>query len=57
MANIVIGGSRAQQGMPDFEEAISEEQLESIRAFVVEQARRLQEFQQQNQEALESAAN
>ena len=43
--------------MPDFEEAISEEQLESIRAFVVEQARRLQEFQQQNQGALESAAN
>ena len=57
MEEIVIGGSRAQVGMPDFEDVISSEQLESIRAFVVEQARRLQEYQQQNQEAIEEAAN
>ena len=48
MENIVIGGSRAQQGMPDFKEIISEQELESIRAFVVTQARRLLEYQQQN---------
>jgi mono/diheme cytochrome c family protein len=57
MENIVIEGSRAQQGMPDFEDAISGQQLESIRAFVVDQARRLQEYQQQNQETTEAAAN
>jgi quinohemoprotein ethanol dehydrogenase len=57
MKNIVIGGSRAQRGMPDFKEAISEQQLESIRAFVVDQARRLLEYQQQNQETIEAAAN
>jgi hypothetical protein len=43
--------------MPDFEDAISGQQLESIRAFVVDQARRLQEYQQQNQETTEAAAN
>ena len=57
MENIVIAGSREQQGMPDFEGAISGQQLESIRAFVVDQARRLQEYQQQNQETTEAAAN
>ena len=46
MENIVIGGSRAQQGMPDFEEAITRDQLETIRAFLVTQARQLQQFQQ-----------
>ena len=43
--------------MPEFEDTITPSQLESIRAFVVEQARRLKEFQEQNQEAIESAAN
>ena len=57
MADIVIGGSRAERGMPEFEDTITPSQLESIRAFVVEQARRLKEFQEQNQEAIESAAN
>ena len=57
MENIVIAGAREQQGMPDFEGAISGQQLESIRAFVVDQARRLQEYQQQNQETTEAAVN
>ena len=57
MSDIVIGGSRAERGMPEFRDAITSDQLESIRAFVVEQARRLKEFQEQNQEAVESAAN
>ena len=57
MSDIVIGGSRANRGMPEFRDAITSDQLESIRAFVVEQARRLKEFQEQNQEAVESAAN
>ena len=57
MSDIVIGGSRADRGMPEFRDAITSDQLESIRAFVVEQARSLKEFQEQNQEAVESAAN
>ncbi len=57
MSDIVIGGSKADRGMPEFRDAITSDQLESIRAFVVEQARRLKEFQEQNQEAVESAAN
>ena len=57
MSDIVIGGSRADRGMPEFRDAITSDQLESIRAFVVEQARRLKEFQEQNQETVESAAN
>ena len=57
MSDIVIGGSRADRGMPEFRDAITSDQLESIRAFVVEQARRLKEFQEQNQEAVEAAAN
>ena len=57
MSDIVIGGSRADRGMPEFSDAITSDQLESIRAFVVEQARRLKEFQEQNQETVESAAN
>ena len=57
MSDIDIGGSRADRGMPEFRDAIPSDQLESIRAFVVEQARRLKEFQEQNQEAVESAAN
>ena len=57
MSDIVIGGSRADRGMPEFRDAITSDQLESIRAFVIEQAKRLKEFQQQNQEAVESAAN
>ena len=57
LSDIVIGGSRADRGMPEFRDAITSDQLESIRAFVVEQARCLKEFQEQNQEAVESAAN
>ena len=57
MEEIVIEGSRAERGMPEFADTLSSQQLESIRAFVVDQARRLQEFQEQNQEAIESAAN
>ena len=57
MSDIVIGGSRADRGMPEFRDAITSDQLESIRAFVVEQARRLKMFQEKNQEAVESDAN
>ena len=46
LSDIVLDGSRAQQGMPDFEGVITNEELESIRAFVVYQARQLQQFQQ-----------
>ncbi len=46
MGDIVIGGSRSQRGMPDFEDALNGEQLEAIRAFVVTQARDLREWQQ-----------
>jgi mono/diheme cytochrome c family protein len=44
--SIVLGGTRAQQGMPDFEDALTNEQIEAIRAFVVNQARQLREYQQ-----------
>ena len=57
MADIVLGGSRADRGMPEFRDAVTPDQLQAIRAFVIEQARRLKEFQDQNQEAIESAAN
>ncbi len=43
--NIVIQGARAERGMPDFEDALSSEQLEAIRAFIVTQARQLREDQ------------
>tara|TARA_B100000579_G_scaffold315841_2_gene265388 strand:+ start:353 stop:2248 length:1896 start_codon:yes stop_codon:yes gene_type:complete len=57
MADIVLGGSRADRGMPEFRDAVTPDQLQAIRAFIIEQARRLKEFQDQNQEAIESAAN
>ena len=57
MTDIVLGGSRADRGMPEFRDAVTPDQLQAIRAFVIEQARRLKEFQDQNQEAIESAAN
>ena len=41
--NIEIKGARAERGMPDFEDALSSEQLEAIRAFIVTQARQLRE--------------
>ena len=43
--------------MPEFRGALNSDQLESIRAFVVDRARRLREFQEQNQDALEATAN
>jgi mono/diheme cytochrome c family protein len=46
MRDIVLGGVRSQRGMPDFEDALNDEQLEAIRAFVVTQARELREWQQ-----------
>ena len=46
LANIVLAGARAERGMPDFEDALSNEQLEAIRAFIVNQARQLREWQQ-----------
>ena len=46
METIVLQGSRVQQGMPDFENTINKDELESIRAFVVTQARQLQQFQE-----------
>ncbi len=57
MTDIVLGGSRADRGMPEFRDAVTPDQLQAIRAFIIEQARRLKEFQDQNQEAIESAAN
>ena len=54
--NIVIDGARSQLGMPDFEDALTSEQLEAIRAFIVNQARQLREYQQ-NRQAEEEAAN
>ena len=46
MRDIVLDGTRSQNGMPDFEDALTNEQLEAIRAFVVTQARQLREWQQ-----------
>ena len=57
MTDIVLGGSRADRGMPEFKDAVTPDQLNAIRAFIIEQARRLKEFQDQNEEAIESAAN
>ena len=57
MTDIVLGGSRADRGMPEFRDAVTPDQLQAIRGFIIEQARRLKEFQDQNQEAIESAAN
>lgn len=44
--NIVITGARSELGMPDFEEALTNEQMEAIRSFIVTQARELKEWQQ-----------
>ena len=41
--NVVIRGTRAERGMPDFEDALSSAQLEAIRAFIVTEARQLRE--------------
>ena len=38
--------SQIQQGMPDFENTINKDELESIRAFVATQARQLQQFEE-----------
>ena len=46
MRDIVLGGARAQAGMPNFEDSLSNEQLEAIRAFTVNQARQLRDYQQ-----------
>ena len=55
MSDIVLGGARAQAGMPDFEDALSNEQLEAIRAFIVTQARQLREWQQDRRAEEETA--
>ena len=44
--NIVITGARSELGMPDFEDALTNEQMEAIRSFIVTQARELKEWQQ-----------
>ncbi len=55
MSDIVLGGARAQRGMPDFEDALSNEQLEAVRAFIVTQARLLREWQQDRRAEEEAA--
>lgn len=49
--SIVLEGSRAEQGMPDFADALTAEQMESVRAFVVTQARLLRQWQSDRQAA------
>ena len=44
--NIVVAGARSELGMPGFEDALTNEQMEAIRSFVVTQARELKEWQQ-----------
>jgi len=46
MQDIVLEGVRAQQGMPDFEDTLTNDQLEAIRAFIVTQARQLKQYQE-----------
>jgi len=55
MRDIVLGGIRSQQGMPDFEEALNNEQLEAVRAFIVTQARQLRARQQDRRAEAEAA--
>ena len=49
--SIVLEGSRAEQGMPDFADALTADQLEFVRAFVVTQARLLRQWQSDRQAA------
>ena len=44
--DIVINGTRSERGMPDFEDALTNEQIEAIRSFIVTQARELKEWQE-----------
>ena len=44
--DIVINGARSERGMPDFEDALTKEQIEAIRGFIVTQARELIDWQQ-----------
>ena len=44
--DIVINGARSERGMPDFEDALTNEQIEAIRGFIVTQARELKDWQQ-----------
>ena len=44
--DIVINGTRSERGMPDFEDALTNEQMEATRSFIVTQARELKEWQQ-----------
>jgi mono/diheme cytochrome c family protein len=44
--DIVINGARSERGMPDFEGALTNEQIEAIRGFIVTQARELIDWQQ-----------
>jgi mono/diheme cytochrome c family protein len=43
--DIVINGARSERGMPDFEDALTNEQIEAIRGFIVTQARELKDWQ------------
>ena len=44
--DIVINGARSERGMPDFEDALTNEQIEAIRGFIVTQAKELKDWQQ-----------
>ena len=55
MQNIVLEGVRAQRGMPDFEDTLTNDQLEAIRAFIVTQARQLKQYQEDRRTEEETA--
>ena len=55
-ADIVRGGSRADNGMPAFADALSEAEIEAIRGFLVTQANRIRSWQESRQPADESPA-
>ncbi|MCZ6618858.1 MAG: cytochrome c, partial [Gammaproteobacteria bacterium] len=53
---IVRGGSRADNGMPDFADTLSEGEIEAIRGFLVIQANQIRSWQESRQPAEKSAA-
>jgi mono/diheme cytochrome c family protein len=53
-ADIVRGGSRANNGMPAFADTLSEAEIEAIRGFLVTQANRIRSWQESRQPAEES---
>ena len=53
---IVLGGSRSEQGMAGFADALGVEEIETIRVFIVNQANGLRQWQEERKSQVEVGA-